>query len=158
MVTPGEPYYNDMLHVKYRGMYPHYESAYQPIHPTDRLPLHDDEPHEKNSGITHSLESFQHEYDSFMRKLNDGELSPGNKTEMSLPHKSSSGPHRVCFPPTSPQCPGDIYRSPVTHGDIYQPRLPHDHHRYLPMMLNNPLTLTPCPCPKSTEFPFGLCM
>lgn len=142
--------------MNYRGMYPHYENAYHHLYQRDRLPYHDEEP-QNDSGITHSLESFQHEYDSLMRKLNDGECSPGNKAEMSSPHKSSPGPHRVFFRPTSPHGPVDVYRSPVTHGDICQPRLPYDHHRYLPMMLNSPRTLT-CPCPKSTEFPFGVCM
>lgn len=157
MVPGSEPYYSEMFQMKYRAMHPHYENTYHHIYPRERLPCRDDEPNKTDSGITQNLESFQHEYESFMRKLNDGELSPSNKTEITQSRSSSPGPHRIYIRPTNPHSQVDICRPPVTHGDIYQPILPHPNHRYLPMMLNTPLTLT-CPCPKSPEFPYGVCM
>jgi hypothetical protein len=157
MIAAGESYYNEMLHMKYREMYQHYENAYHHIYPRDRLPCRDEEPNKTDTGITQNLESFQHEYESFMRKLHDGEISHSNKPEMTPSGYSSPGPRRVCIQPTSPHSQEDVYRSPVTLGNIYHPRLPHENHRYLPMMLNTPLTLT-CPCPKSPECAYSLQM
>lgn len=162
MAIPGEPHYNEMLHMKYRGVY-HYGTKY-PIYPGERLPYREEEPSKGESGISQNLESFQHEYESFMRKLHEdgvqsGELSPSNQAEMTTSHHSSADLHtgqRICIPTTNPQL--YINRSPITHGNIYQPRLPHERQGYLPMMLNTSLTL-PCPCPvKSGEFTYGVCM
>ena len=157
MVTAGEPYYNEILH-DYRGMYPHPDNSYHHIYPRECLPRHDDKPKKADSVITQSMQSFQREYESFMGKLNNEESSSRTKTDMTSLQSSSPVPHRVCNRPTSPHNPVEIYRSPVIPGDIYQPRMPHENHRCIPMMLNSPLTL-PYPCPAQyTEFPFGVCM
>lgn len=154
----GDSYYNEMLHMKYRRMFPHYENTYHHICPGNRSPRRDQEPNTTDSGISQNLESFQHEYEKFMRKLGDDELS-SKQNELRPSSHTSPKPHRVCIRSTSPRSPVGIYRSSVVHGPIYHhPGLPHQNHIYHPMMLNTPLTLT-CPCPvKSPDAPYANCL
>jgi hypothetical protein len=148
MLAVEDPYYNEILHMKYREMYQRYENVYQHVHPRECLPCCE-EPTKTDSGITQNLESFQHEYESFMRKLHDDEASPSDGG-LAAP-RYSPGPQRICIRPTSPQSRVDIYRTPVTPRERFQAGPSYEHHRYYPMMLNTPLTLT-CQCPKSPEF------
>ena len=149
MLAVDESYYNEILHMRYREMYQHYENVYRQIHPRDCVPCCE-EPTKKDNGITQNLESFQHEYESFMRKLHNDEVCPSNRSDVTSPGYSPA-PQRICIRPTSPHSHVDTYRSSVTSGERFQAGPSHENHRYFPMMLRAPLTLT-CPCPKSPEF------
>lgn len=158
MSLPSDTYCNEVLHMKYRSMYPYYAGQpYYHIHPVAGLHGRDDaQVHQTDSGITKNMESFQHEYESFMLKLNDGELSPSNKTVMMTTRSSSPAYRRVCIQQDSPQHGHlDVYRSPILHENGLHPRSSYDNHKCLPMVMNN---LT-CSCLKSSaEFPSGFCM
>ena len=154
----GEPYCNEMLQLKYRGMYHYVNEHPHHMHPEERVLCRNEEPPNKaDSGISQNLQSFQREYESLMGKLNENcKLPPNEQTQMEALRHPFPGPHtaqRVRMTSASPEF--YVNGTPITHGNLYDPRLTHERQKYLPMMLNSPLTLRrPCSVNPPVDYPY----